>query len=140
MTPKQGFAGGEGVARGLAGPTAGMGELEGPILEALWDAGELSTPEVHERVGEPRGLAYTTILTVLQRLHKKGLVERRGGGRSHVYRPALSREAFAERRAQALAGSLVSLGASGVAAFLAEAERLDPATVERLRASLGGAR
>ena len=52
------------------------GELEAAVLEALWAGEELSTPAVHERVGVPRGLAYTTILTVLQRLRKKGLVKR----------------------------------------------------------------
>lgn len=115
----------------------GLGDLEGPILEALWEEGELSTPAVHALVGEPRALAYTTVLTVLQRLHKKGLVERRGGGRSHLYHAAVSREDFAKRRAESLAGSLMALGETGMAAFLAEAERLDPGALDRLRARLG---
>lgn len=112
------------------------GELEAAVLEALWAGEELSTPAVHERVGVPRGLAYTTILTVLQRLHKKGLVKRTEDGRAHVYAPALSREEFARRRGHTLAAALTGLGEAGLAAFLAEAERLDPAAVESLRARL----
>lgn len=112
------------------------GELEAAVLEALWTGAELSTPAVHERVGIPRGLAYTTILTVLQRLHKKGLVKRREDLRAHVYSPALSREDFARRRGHDLATALSGLGEAGLAAFLAEAERLDPAAVESLRAKL----
>jgi predicted transcriptional regulator len=112
------------------------GELEAAVLDALWAGEELSTPAVHERVGLPRGLAYTTILTVLQRLHRKGLVRRREDGRAHVYAPALSRDDFARRRGHDLATALSGLGEAGMAAFLAEAERLDPAAVEVLRAKL----
>lgn len=107
-------------------------------MDVLWSEPGLPTPVVHERVGVPRGLAYTTVLTVLQRLHKKGLLERREDGRAHVYSPALSREDFARRRGHDLAAVLGGLGEAGMAAFLAEAERVDPAAFEVLRAKLGG--
>jgi predicted transcriptional regulator len=113
-----------------------LGELEGAVLDALWDAGELATPAVHEKVGLPRKLAYTTILTVLQRLNKKGLAGRREEGRAHVYFAALSREEFARKRGEGLAMALSALGEAGMAAFLAEAERVDPAVFEVLRAKL----
>jgi predicted transcriptional regulator len=117
-------------------PLPTLGELEAAVLEALWVHGELRTPAVHEAVGVPRGLAYTTLLTVLQRLTKKGLVVRRDGGRSHVYTPALTRQQFAARRAELLAGTFVEIGAVGLAAFLTEAERLDPDIVKLLRKRL----
>jgi predicted transcriptional regulator len=117
-----------------------MGELEGPVLEALWDEGELSTPVVYERLGKPRGLAYTTILTVLQRLHKKGLAGRREEGRAHVYFAAVSREEFSRRRGQALAASLAGLGEAGISGFLAEAERGDHSMIDLLIARLAPTR
>jgi predicted transcriptional regulator len=113
-----------------------VGELEAAVLSALWEGGELSTPAVFEQVGKPRNLAYTTILTVLQRLYRKGLVTRRGEGKAHVYAPALTRDQFSERRAERLAGAMVELGNAGLAAFLAEANRLDPAFVAQLRRQL----
>lgn len=119
---------------------AAAGDLELEVLNALWDAGPLSTPDVHAQVGRRRQLAYTTILTVLQRLTKKGLVTRSGGGRSHIYAPALSRDEYAEERARVIAGTLVELGEVGVAAFLAEADRLDPDVLRQLRRKLGGRR
>ncbi len=112
-----------------------LGTLEAAVLEALWQ-NAMSTPAVYDAVGRPRGLAYTTILTVLQRLLKKGLVVRSGGGRSHIYAPAMSRERYAELRGESLASTFVEIGTSGVAAFLAEAERLDPALVSVLRRRL----
>ncbi len=120
----------------MPGGAAALGELEGPVLEALWDGGELSTPIVHDRIGKPRGLAYTTILTVLQRLHKKGLAARREEGRAHIYYAAVSREEFSRRRGQALAASLARLGAAGIAGFLAEAERGDHEVFDQLKAKL----
>lgn len=114
----------------------GLGELEGPVLEALWDHGELSTPAVHELIGKPRGLAYTTILTVLQRLHKKGLAGRREEGRAHRYYAAVSREEFSRRRGQILAASLAGLGEAGIAGFLAEAESGDHGVFDQLKARL----
>ena len=113
-----------------------VGELEAAVLEALWSADALATPEVYQRVGLPRGLAYTTILTVLQRLHRKGLVTRQEQGKAHVYSPAITHAQFAERRGQVLAGALVELGSAGVSAFLNEAGRLDPEVVNLIRRHL----
>lgn len=113
-----------------------VGELEAHVLAALWDNGALATPEVFSHVGKPRGLAYTTILTVLQRLYRKGLVSRRGEGKAHVYSPAMSREQFSGRRGEYLAGAMVQLGDAGLSAFLAEANRLSPEFMAQLRTHL----
>jgi len=121
-----------------AAPTliTSVGELEALVLSALWEKGQLSTPDVFDEVGVPRGLAYTTILTVLQRLHRKGLVTRKASGKSHVYSPALSREQFSERRGEVLAAAMVKLGSAGLSAFLSEADRLDPEFMAQLRTQL----
>ncbi len=120
----------------MVNDVAGLGDLEGPVLEALWDNGELSTPVVYEQIGKPRNLAYTTILTVLQRLHKKGLAGRREEGRSHIYFAAVAREEFSRRRGHALAASLARLGAAGIAGFLAEAESGDGEVFDQIKARL----
>lgn len=121
-------------------PLDAPGDLEAAVLDALWEHGELSTPAAYELVGIPRGLAYTTILTILQRLAKKRLLARRQGGRSHIYSPALTREQFAERRGEFLAAALVEVGSAGVGAFLSEMQRLDPEAVAQLRKQLGAKR
>jgi hypothetical protein len=70
------------VARvNLPGP-----DLERSVLAALWEHGPSRAREVHTLVGEPRGLAYTTIATALDRLHTKSLVERERHGKTFVYR------------------------------------------------------
>lgn len=68
------------------------------MLGVLWSAGadELTPREVNARLGDE--LAYTTVMTVLSRLWKKGLVERQPRGRGFAYRPLLSESDLASRR------------------------------------------
>lgn len=62
-------------------------------MDVLWDAdGAVSVREVHESLGQDRDLAYTTVMTVLDRLAKKKVVTRVRDGRAWQYSPAGSRE------------------------------------------------
>ena len=62
-------------------------------MTQLWDAGEpLTVRQVHERVSRERDLAYTTVMTVLDRLAKKGVVTQEKQDRAYRYAPAQSRE------------------------------------------------
>ncbi|MFJ4789943.1 BlaI/MecI/CopY family transcriptional regulator [Streptomyces sp. NPDC088794] len=62
------------------------GELEGGVLAALWAAHEpLTARQVQERL--PGDLAYTTVLTILSRLHDKGMLVRHPAGRGYAYTP-----------------------------------------------------
>jgi len=64
------------------------GELEQAVLGAVWELDGAPAPEIHARVGEPRGLVYTTTAKVLDRLHAKRLVRRARRGKSFFYTPA----------------------------------------------------
>ena len=68
--------------------------LELLCLRALWTLGEGNVKDVQERVAQHRPLAYTTIMTVLERLVRKGQLTRRKAGRAFVYIPSSSREAM----------------------------------------------
>jgi predicted transcriptional regulator len=69
-----------------------MGGLEQAVMDILWNRPEaLSVRDVHELLAHDRDLAYTTVMTVLDRLAKKGLVLRNLDGRAWLYRPANSR-------------------------------------------------
>ncbi|MGB3333443.1 MAG: BlaI/MecI/CopY family transcriptional regulator [Mycobacterium sp.] len=70
----------------------GLGDLERTVMECLWSAsGALTVREVHASVAVKRNLAYTTIMTVLQRLAKKNLVVQRRDNRAHRYVPTQGR-------------------------------------------------
>jgi predicted transcriptional regulator len=70
-----------------------LGELERLVMEQLWAAPDaLTVREVHERLADTRELAYTTVMTVLDRLAKKKLTERERDGKAWRYRAAAPRE------------------------------------------------
>jgi predicted transcriptional regulator len=85
---------------GTSGEEAGRraaGELEAAVLAVLQDAGSpLSATEVRARLGG--GLAYTTVVTILARLHGKGVLRRHKDGRSFRYEPADDQTGLAARR------------------------------------------
>ena len=73
------------------------GELEAAVLAVLQGAGApLSPAEVRERIGGP--LAYTTVVTILSRLHAKGVLERHKAGRAYLYSPVADEPGLAARR------------------------------------------
>ncbi len=70
------------------------GELEHAVMGILWSRPDaVSVREVHDELAQQRDLAYTTVMTVLDRLAKKGLATRHLEGRAWLYRPARSQTA-----------------------------------------------
>src|SRR5687768_14855028 len=68
-------------------PMTGLGELEAAVMAVLWRSPEpLRVRDVQERLTKRRPLAYTTVMTVLHNLHRKGWVVRRMDGRAYRYR------------------------------------------------------
>lgn len=75
----------------------GSGELEAEVLGVLQQAGSALSPgEVRDRVGAR--LAYTTVVTILSRLHDKGILERHKSGRAYLYAPIADSPGLAARR------------------------------------------
>jgi predicted transcriptional regulator len=71
-----------------------LGELERAVMEVLWEREAPATARDVARALVARDLAYTTVMTVLDRLTKKGLVRRERAGRAWSYTAAASREAY----------------------------------------------
>jgi BlaI family transcriptional regulator, penicillinase repressor len=70
-----------------------LGDLEREVMTQLWDAAEpLTVRQVHDRLSRDRDLAYTTVMTVLDRLAKKGVVDQQRADRAYRYAPAQTRE------------------------------------------------
>ncbi len=75
----------------------GAGGLEAAVLVVLQHGGApLSPGEVRERIGGD--LAYTTVVTILSRLHAKGVLDRRKSGRAYYYLPVADEPGLAARR------------------------------------------
>lgn len=102
-------------------------------MKALWTCGDaLSVREVQARIRRRPALAYTTVLTVLDRLHDKGFVQREKDGRAFRYRPRQSEAEWLGSRAAQVLASEAGTDRAVLAAFVASAERTDPALLDEL--------
>jgi BlaI family transcriptional regulator, penicillinase repressor len=72
--------------------TTQLGNLQLAILRVLWAHGEATAGDVHAALQPERGLAPTTIATMLKKMEARGLVSHRDEGRRFVYRPSVSEE------------------------------------------------
>jgi len=112
-----------------------LGQLEATVMERLWASeSSVAVRDVLEDLQKERAIAYTTVMTVLDNLHRKGMVTREKAGRAYRYRPAYTREEHtAALMEQVLAGS----GDRG-AALMHFVEQMPPDEIRRLRQALEG--
>jgi predicted transcriptional regulator len=94
-----------------------LGKLERQVLDEAWCRGEVSVREVFVTFDEK--VAYTTLMTTLDRLYKKRLLDRRKDGRAFLYSPALSQAEFEHGIREDVIDSLLGRGAEGVEPVLA---------------------
>jgi predicted transcriptional regulator len=118
---------------------SGLGELERDVMGQLWEAAEpLTVRQVHERLAGQRDLAYTTVMTVLDRLAKKGLVAQQKADRAYRYSAVQTREQLtAALMLDALGGA--PDGAARDAALVHFVGQVGPADAAALRAALEAA-
>jgi predicted transcriptional regulator len=84
---------------------ASLGPLEISVMEIIWTRGESNVHEVGQLLSRP--LAYTTVMTTLDRLFKKGLLDRRKAERAFFYSPRLSRTDWDRERAGELVAAFL---------------------------------
>lgn len=114
-------------------PSLPGGELEDAVLAAVWNAGSASAPDIHATVGTPRGLAYTTVAKVLDRLTGKGLLTRRRVGKAFVYTAKVRREDIERARAGDVLRRLLGPEPVPAIATLVDAiESIDPDLIAEL--------
>ena|ERR1700730_2044893 len=94
-----------------------LGKLERQVLDEAWRRGELSVRDMFVAFDEQ--IAYTTLMTTLDRLYKKRLLDRRKDGRAFLYFPALSREEFEHGIREDVIDGLLGHGAEGIEPVLA---------------------
>jgi BlaI family penicillinase repressor len=94
-----------------------LAPLELDCMNTLWPMGQGTVREIRDNLAARRPRAYTTIMTIMDRLARKGVVERRKIGRAYMYRPNLSAE---EARTQALGQVIENFFGGSKEALLAQ--------------------
>ncbi|MBI5494620.1 MAG: BlaI/MecI/CopY family transcriptional regulator [Deltaproteobacteria bacterium] len=107
-----------------------LGELEHAIMNVLWARAPLSVREVLARLRRRPPPAYTTVMTVLDRLHAKGLVERVKDGKAFLYGPTVTCDEWTAENALRALGRDPTTGV--LVAFLDSAQRADSDLMDRL--------
>jgi predicted transcriptional regulator len=93
-----------------------FGPLEREVMEVVWRGGEFAVRDVQTAL--VRDVAYTTVMTTLDRLYKKGFVSRRSEGRAFVYTAAATRAEVAVRFTSGLLQDLLADGSATPRPFL----------------------
>jgi predicted transcriptional regulator len=116
-------------------PPPTLSELESEVMEEVWRHDEVTVRQVLEVLNRgSKERAYTTIMTIMNRLDAKGVLTRRRSGKSDIYRPVLSRDDYAEARARAEVDGLVAdYGDAALAHFARQLDTLDPERRRQLR-------
>lgn len=100
-----------------------LGPLEKEVMEIIWKQKKASVKQVSAELATSHTLAYTTVLTILSRLWKKGLLERTKEGKSFVYTPKKDKKQTLHGLIQATLTSLVDrYGDEAITAFIDEVE------------------
>jgi BlaI family transcriptional regulator, penicillinase repressor len=110
-----------------------LAPLELDCMNMLWPMGEGTVREIRDALAPRRPRAYTTIMTIMDRLARKGVVERRKTGRAYTYRPNLSAETA---RAQALAQVIESFFGGSKESLMAHLD--EPHAPRALAAAIAG--
>ena len=115
-----------------------FGSLQLRVLEMLWERGEATAGDLWEEWPGERP-AYTTVLSALQKLHRRKLAARRSKrGRAHVYAPRIDRETFLRRYVADVRRKVFGGSASAVVAALVGDEEISPQELVEIQRLLAG--
>ena len=111
-----------------------LGELETAVMELCWQRDEVTVRDIWSALQPTRALAYTTVMTIMQRLATKGVLSARKQGKSYYYRAtAQPDELLAQRAHAAVRDVLSNFGEAAITQFLKELDGLDPQRLAALR-------
>ncbi len=113
-----------------------LGELQLAIMNILWADGEATSAEVHQALFAERGLAPTTIATMLRKMETKGVVAHRPEGRQFVYRATVNRSEVHRSMVGELVERLFAGDPKALVSHLVDAGEVDWEELEGLRRSL----
>jgi len=114
-----------------------LAPLELDCMNTLWPLGEGTVREIRDGLAVRRARAYTTIMTIMDRLARKGIVERRKSGRAYIYRPQLSAEEARRQAVGAVVEGFFGGSQDAAAEYLASSRRDDAASPAPLLPTVG---
>jgi predicted transcriptional regulator len=121
-------------------PRHTLGDLQHAIMAVLWERDEATAADVHQALREERGLAPTTIATMLRKMEDKGVVTHRADGRQFVYRPTVSEDQVRRSMVGELVERLFGGDPKALVAHLVSENEIARSELSDLRRRVGGGR
>ena len=113
-----------------------LGDLQLAIMGLLWSRREATAAEVHSALLEERGLAVTTIKTMLRKMEERGIVTHRAEGRTFIYRPAIAESDVRESMVGEVVQRMFAGDGAALVNHLIEAGEIDLDELEELSVTL----
>lgn len=120
----------------MALKTHKLGDLQLAIMKVLWRNQEASVAEVHQALLKERGLAATTIATMLMKMEQKGVVAHRSEGRRYIYRSLASEAEVRHTMVGEITDRLFNGSPAALVSYLLEAHEVDAQDLEELESLL----
>ena len=117
-------------------PTKTLTKAELLLMNILWDKGEATVQQLHDVLAEPKP-AYTTILTMMQVLTRKGIVTFQKLGKAHVYQPLLSREEYINSFVREVKDTVFGGSLRTLFSFFVKSEQLSKKELRELLKEMG---
>jgi predicted transcriptional regulator len=130
----------QGERSGTEARVHGFGELEAVLMQRIWDhGGTLTVRDLFEELREERNIAYTTVMSTMDNLYRKGWLARERDGKAYRYKAVASREEYSARlmrEAMAGAGDTEAV----LSHFVAQMDGSESAALRAVLAKLAGGR
>lgn len=110
-----------------------LGDLQLQVMEVVWNRGHATVAEVHEVLAQQREIAYTTVLSTLRGLEKRGFLTHTVEGKAHRYHSQVSREEHTQESVTTLVRRLFSGRPEQLMSHLLGTETLRPQDLTRIR-------
>ena len=110
-----------------------LSDLQLAVMRVLWDRGEATALDVQRALHRSRGLAITTVSTLLSRLEKRGVLSHRAEGRTFIYRAKISERDVRRSMLSSLVDGLFRGDASAVVSQLLSARDVTDGDIERIQ-------
>ena len=117
-------------------PSETLTEAELRIMQVIWQKGPGTVQQILDALIEPPLLAYTTVLTTIRILERKGYVQHSKDGRAHVYRPLVERDEASRSEIRHLAGRFFRNSHEDLVLNILEERGIAPEELQRLRKML----
>lgn len=110
-----------------------LGELQLQVMDVVWRTGRATVAEVHQTLSQRRKLAYTTVLTTMRALERRGMVRHDQVGKAYVYEPVVSRDEYTASTVGTLVDQLFGGSREGLLCHLLGTDKVSRKDVAEIR-------